>query len=236
MRTRRGPERGGPERHRDGDRRPPRHVISYLEDFLFPPERSRSQVKVLSGGERNRLLLARLFMRPSNLLVMDEPTNDLDAETLELLEDLLVEYPGTLLLVSHDREFLNNVVSSTMVFEGDGQVNEYAGGYDDWLSQRPKPAAAGARRGGAQARPAPARAQAERASIWKELEALPGRIEALEQELATLHQKLADPGFFKAGGDEVRRASERAEKIPPELETAYARWQELEQIRAAETG
>jgi ATP-binding cassette subfamily F protein uup len=122
----------------DGRRR---HVISYLEDFLFPPDRSRAKVRVLSGGERNRLLLARLFTKPSNLLVLDEPTNDLDADTLELLEDLLVEYTGTVLLVSHDRDFLNEVVSSTFVFEGGGRVTEYVGGYDDWVRQRPAAAA-----------------------------------------------------------------------------------------------
>ena len=219
----------------DGRRR---HVISYLEDFLFPPDRSRAKVRVLSGGERNRLLLARLFTKPSNLLVLDEPTNDLDADTLELLEDLLVEYTGTVLLVSHDRDFLNEVVSSTFVFEGGGRVTEYVGGYDDWVRQRPAAAAGDEEEAPAPPPPPPAAKPARKLSFKQkhELEQLPARIEQLEQELEALHQKLADPAFFKSAGDEVRRASERAEKIPPELETAYARWQELEQIRAEEAG
>jgi ATP-binding cassette subfamily F protein uup len=209
-----------------------RHVISYLEDFLFPPERSRSKVRVLSGGERNRLLLARLFTRPSNLLVLDEPTNDLDAETLELLEDLLVEYPGTVLLVSHDREFLNNVVSGTLVFEGDGQVTDFVGGYDDWLRQRAAPPPVEPARA---APPAPPKRPRKLSFKQRhELEALPGRIEALETELEALHQQLADPTFFKKPAAEVRVATERAEQIPHELEKAFALWQELEQIQPEE--
>ena len=219
----------------DGRRR---HVISYLEDFLFPPDRSRAKVRVLSGGERNRLLLARLFTRPANLLVLDEPTNDLDADTLELLEDLLVEFTGTVLLVSHDRDFLNEVVSSTFVFEGGGRVTEYVGGYDDWVRQRPAPATEEDDQAPPPAPPPVAKKPARKLTFKQkhELEQLPARIEQLEQELAVLHGKLADPGFFKTGGDDVRRATERAELIPPELETAYARWQELEQIRAEEAG
>ena len=209
-----------------------RHVISYLEDFLFPPERARSSAKVLSGGERNRLLLARLFTRPFNVLVMDEPTNDLDAETLELLEDLLVEHPGTLLLVSHDRAFLNNVVSSTLVFEGDGRVTEYAGGYDDWLRQRPASAAPAP---AAPAEPAPAAVKkpAPKLSnkLLRELEILPGRIEAMEQELKVLERILADPAFFKKPGAEVRQATDRHELLTGEIEAAMARWEELESMR-----
>jgi ATP-binding cassette subfamily F protein uup len=208
-----------------------RHVISYLEDFLFPPERSRSAAKVLSGGERNRLLLARLFTRPFNVLVMDEPTNDLDADTLELLEDLLVEHEGTLLLVSHDREFINNVVTSTLVFEGDGRVSEYAGGYDDWLRQRPAVAAAPA----PASEPAPAapKKPAPKLSnkLLRELEFLPGRIEAMEKELKDLEQILADPAFFKKPVAEVRQATDRHELLQGEIEAAMARWAELETMR-----
>ncbi len=208
-----------------------RHVISYLEDFLFPPERSRSAAKVLSGGERNRLLLARLFTRPFNVLVMDEPTNDLDADTLELLEDLLVEHEGTLLLVSHDREFINNVVTSTLVFEGDGRVSEYAGGYDDWLRQRPAVAAAPA----PASEPAPAapKKPAPKLSnkLLRELELLPGRIEAMEKELKDLEQILADPAFFKKPVAEVRQATDRHELLQGEIEAAMARWAELETMR-----
>ena len=162
-----------------------RHVISYLQDFLFTPDRARTPARVLSGGERNRLLLARLFTKPANVLVMDEPTNDLDAETLDLLEDLLVEYQGTLLLVSHDRDFLDNVVTSTLVFEGDGRIGDYVGGYADWVREKEKAAAAkeaGAARAEAP-QPAVAKAKAARKLTNKErgeLEKLPGQIEAIE--------------------------------------------------------
>ncbi len=205
-----------------------RHVISYLEDFLFPPERSRTNIKVLSGGERNRLLLARLFTRPSNVLVLDEPTNDLDAETLELLEDLLVEYSGTLLLVSHDREFLNNVVTETLVFEGEGKITEYVGGYDDWLRQRP---AMPAPEEAAKPAPPPPKAKPKKLSMkqQKELETLPAHIEALEAELAELDRRLADPAFFKKPADEVRKATDRYAAIPVELDAAIAKWAELEE-------
>jgi ABC transport system ATP-binding/permease protein len=212
----------------DGRRR---HVIGYLEDFLFPPERSRARVRVLSGGERNRLLLARLFTRPSNLLVLDEPTNDLDAETLELLEDLLVEYPGTVLLVSHDREFLNDVVSETLVFEGEGRVTEYVGGYDDWVRQRPAPPPV-ERAAAPEPPPAPKRARKISFKQRKELEEMPGRIVALETELAELQQQMSAPEFFKSPPEEVRRVADRAAQIPPELEAAFALWQELDQIQA----
>ena len=211
-----------------------RHILGYLEDFLFPPERARTKVRVLSGGERNRLLLARLFTKPSNLLVLDEPTNDLDAETLELLEDLLVEYSGTILLVSHDREFVNNVVSDTLVFEGDGRVTDYVGGYDDWLRQRPAPEAAMAvTPHDTAALPVAATPRMSRFKARQELAALPGRIEQLDAELAAVHQQMTAPDFFKAAPDELRRLSERAAQIPRELEAAYALWQELEQSHTA---
>ena len=178
-----------------------RNVISYLQDFLFAPDRSRTPAGVLSGGERNRLLLARLFTKPANVLVMDEPTNDLDAETLDLLEDLLVEYQGTLLLVSHDREFLDNVVTSTLVFEGAGHIGDYVGGYADWLRQRAAAAPQAAAVPGPPARRDPvAPRQARRKLTNKErgeLEAMPARIERLEREQAELAGKLADPVFYK---------------------------------------
>lgn len=211
-----------------------RHVISYLEDFLFEPARARTPIRALSGGERNRLLLARLFTKPANVLVLDEPTNDLDAETLELLEDLLVEFGGTVLLVSHDRAFLNEVCTSLLVFEGDGVVSEYVGGYDDWQKERAaravaekvKPAARVATSADPAAMPKKARklSNKERA----ELEALPARIETLEKEQGELTGRLADPAFFKQGGAEVARATQRLEVIEADLAKAYARWTELE--------
>jgi ATP-binding cassette subfamily F protein uup len=201
-----------------------RNVISYLQDFLFEPGRARTPARVLSGGERNRLLLARLFTKPANVLVLDEPTNDLDAETLELLEDLLVEFGGTLLLISHDREFLDNVVTSTLVFEGDGRIEEYVGGYTDWREQQrrteEKPA-----------KSAPAAGQAVRkpgAKERKELEALPARIEALEREQAELAGKMADPKFYKGDAARVQAARSRLEAIEREQAAAFARWEELE--------
>jgi ABC transport system ATP-binding/permease protein len=213
-----------------------RHVISYLEDFLFDPTRARTPIKALSGGERNRLLLARLFTKPANVLVLDEPTNDLDAETLELLEDLLVEFGGTVLLVSHDRAFLNEVCTSLLVFEGDGHFAEYIGGYDDWQRERAAKAAAlldasraPARErkesGGAAAAAKPRKlSNKERA----ELEALPKKIEGLEAEQTKLTDTLADPAFFKKGGAEVGKATARLHDIEAELATHYARWSELE--------
>ena len=204
-----------------------KHVIGYLEEFLFSPERARSPVKVLSGGERSRLLLARLFARPSNVLVLDEPTNDLDIETLELIESLLVDYAGTVLLVSHDREFLNEVVTSTLVFEGDGAVNEYPGGYDDWLAQRklatsaPEPAKAAPEKPAARARKLGNRER-------KELQEIPGRITALESELEELHARMAQADFYKGAPGEIQAASARVGEIPAELDRFYARWVELD--------
>jgi ATP-binding cassette subfamily F protein uup len=211
-----------------------RHVISYLKDFLFTPDRARSPVRTLSGGERNRLLFARLFTRPSNVLVLDEPTNDLDMETLELLEEQLLDYTGTILLVSHDRSFLNNVVTSTLVFEAGGVITEYAGGYDDWLRQRPRPAD---KKEPVRGRPSVKRREKKdqpRKLTFregKELEALPGRIERLEQEQKGLYEQMATPVFYRSPGDEISRARARVEELRQELEGAYERWEELESIR-----
>jgi ATP-binding cassette subfamily F protein uup len=214
-----------------GDRQ--RHVYGYLQDFLFTPERARTPVRILSGGERNRLLLAKLFTRSANVLVLDEPTNDLDLETLDLLEELLAEYRGTLFLVSHDRAFLNRVVTSTLVFEGNGRVADYVGGYDDWLRQRPeepKPVAA--------AKPARARPERERPRKLSfrergELEELPARIESLEGELAVLHEKLADPELYRERGEAVAGMRQRLAEVEKELESCFARWQELETLAGA---
>ena len=211
-----------------------KHIIGYLQDFLFSPERARAPITRLSGGERNRLLLAKLFAQPSNLLVMDEPTNDLDVETLELLEELLTDYKGTLLLVSHDREFLDNVVSSTLVLEGNAQVGEYIGGYSDWLRQRPAAAAAiaaAAAKPGLVRNDAPAAAPQKRKLSFKdqrELEQLPLRIEQLEREIAAHGEAMAAPDFFKQGAAAIAKANEAVAKLQSELDTAYARWTELD--------
>jgi len=211
-----------------------RHVISYLQDFLFSPERCRTPVHVLSGGEKNRLLLAKLFIRPANVLVLDEPTNDLDAETLELLETLLFEYQGTLLLVSHDRAFLNNVVTSTLIFEGQGQVIEYVGGYDDWLIQRPQ-------------------SEQERLSVKKpcnkpasetrhlkarklgfmekrELKELPLKIDAFEAKQKEMYATMSDPMFYKKEKEEITRVQTHLAELEDEIKTAYLRWEALENI------
>jgi ATP-binding cassette subfamily F protein uup len=213
-----------------------RHVISYLEDFLFEPDRARTPIKALSGGERNRLLLARLFTKPCNVLVLDEPTNDLDAETLELLEDLLVEFGGTLLLVSHDRAFLNEVCTSLLVFEGDGKITEYLGGYDDWQRERTAKAAALAaadertKRAAREAATSASEPKVRKLSNKEraELEALPKTIETLEAEQLLLTAKLADPLFFKKPAAEVTRATARLHEIEGLLAAAYVRWAELE--------
>ena len=207
-----------------------RHVISYLQDFLFTPEQVRAPLRTLSGGERSRGLLARLFCRPSNLLVLDEPTNDLDVETLELLEELLLDYRGTLLLVSHDRAFIDAVVTSTLVFEGDGRVAEYVGGYSDWLRQRPPPEPVrvpAANAAPAKPRPKPA-ARKLGYREQRELAELPKRIEALEAEQAELHAALADPARYRDGGDGARDLAARLRGVEAELAAAYARWEALE--------
>ncbi len=211
-----------------------RHVISYLQDFLFTADRARTPARVLSGGERNRLLLARLFTRPANVLVMDEPTNDLDAETLDLLEDLLVEYSGTLLLVSHDRAFLDEVVTSTLVLEGGGRVGEYVGGYSDWLRHRPPARPAGAP--APKAAPPPKQARALSAKEAKDLAALPGRIEALEREQAELAAKLGDPVLYKKDPQAFQAAKGRLEEVEEAHAAAYARWEELEALQAGGRG
>jgi ATP-binding cassette subfamily F protein uup len=211
-----------------------RHVIGYLQDFLFSPERARTPVRILSGGERNRLLLAKLFTKTSNVLVMDEPTNDLDSETLDLLEELLVEYSGTLLLVSHDREFLNNVVTGTIVLSGNGELREYVGGYDDWLQQACiETASARVEAKPVQAKP---RQQSERPRKLsykeeRELEALPERIATLEEEQESLHARLSDPEFYKNQGPGGAALNLRLEEIEAELETLLVRWEELEAIK-----
>lgn len=209
-----------------------RHIIGYLQDFLFSPERSRSPVRILSGGERNRLLLAKLFTKPSNVLIMDEPTNDLDTETLELLEELLFDYPGTLFLVSHDRAFLNNVVTSTLVFEGQGHIGEYVGGYDDWLRQRrlPEPPIKAEKIKAERPKPARERRQTLSFKQQRELEALPHQIEALEAEQKNLYQAMSDPSFYQQTGDEIAGAKVRLEVLEQEIEIACLRWEELESL------
>ena len=208
-----------------------RHIISYLSDFLFTPAQVRTPVKSLSGGERNRLLLARLFSQPANLLVMDEPTNDLDLETLELLEELLMDYGGTLLLVSHDRAFLDNVVTSSLVFEGQGRIREFVGGYSDWLRQRPSVASEGPKPAIAKSTAALPRARSAAKLSYKELrelEQLPEQIETLEGEQVQLHQITADPDFYRQDPAEITRVLDRLKALEEQLETAYHRWEELE--------
>jgi ABC transport system ATP-binding/permease protein len=213
-----------------------KHIISYLQDFLFTPDRARSPVRALSGGERNRLLLARLFSQPSNLLVLDEPTNDLDVETLELLEELILDYSGTVLLVSHDRAFLNAVATRSLVFEGGGRVRDVAGGYDDWL--RESRAAEGATPAPTPGAPAPRPAQAVLAppgrlsnAEKRELDKLPAQIEALESEQAEWGRRMAEPAFFAQDPGEIARAQQRLRQIETELAGAYQRWEQLEAQR-----
>ncbi|MDO1529505.1 ATP-binding cassette domain-containing protein [Fulvimonas sp. R45] len=239
-----------------------KHIVGYLQDFLFSPERARAPITRLSGGERNRLLLAKLFAQPSNLLVMDEPTNDLDVETLELLEELLADYPGTLLLVSHDRAFLDNVVTSTLVLEGDGKVGEYVGGYSDWLRQRPAttrhpgegrasaeraehpqggpkganeashPAATMPPRAAPSPDSGPRRSDEPKRKLSykdaRELEQLPARIEQLEADIATRSEAMNDPAFYQQDSTAIVQANEALAKLQAELDTAYARWAELD--------
>lgn len=218
------------------------HVIGYLQDFLFTPDRARQPVKSLSGGERNRLLLARLFTQPANLLVLDEPTNDLDADTLDLLEDLLIEFTGTVLVVSHDRAFLNNLVTSVLAFEGNGVVNEYVGGYDDWVRQRPRPLAAedaiqqttDKTSSAALVRPA-SEEKARKLSYkeQKELEKLPVSIEALEQQIASLSEEMLQPVFYQQPRDQSTRIEAQLAEYQKQLETAYERWETLESLQKA---
>jgi len=209
-----------------------RHVIGYMKDFLFPPERIDSPVTSLSGGERNRLLLARIFTQPANMLVLDEPTNDLDVETLELLEELLMEFEGTLLLVSHDRAFLDNVVTSTIVFEGEGRVREYVGGYQDWLRQRPvdagKEAGSDKIATGPPVKPKPRNKTKLSYHEQRELAALPSRIEELEQEQERLERRISDSAFYKQDRTAITGTLSELERIRRQVEQAYERWQELE--------
>jgi ATP-binding cassette subfamily F protein uup len=215
-----------------------RHVTGYLQDFLFPPDRGRTPVRALSGGERNRLLLARLFTRRFNLLVLDEPTNDLDIETLDLLEELLLEFSGTLLVVSHDRAFLDNVVTSTLVLEGGGRVGEYVGGYSEWVRQR-KEAEAPAPVAPPPKRPAPgaaARSTRPRKLTFKEtseLKELPGRIDALEQERDGVHVSLSDPALLR-DRSAVAEARSRLAAIEAEIAESMQRWEALETIAAGD--
>ncbi|MEO4182687.1 ATP-binding cassette domain-containing protein [Acinetobacter pittii] len=217
-----------------------RHIYSYLQDFLFSPERARTPVKALSGGERNRILLAKLLLKPSNLIVMDEPTNDLDMVTLELLEEMLSEYKGTLLLISHDRAFMDNVVTSTWVFDGKGNIAEYIGGYQDYLQQRPDDKVVDQK---SDVKKAQAKAEAEKAAAQsnvkkvklsykdqRELEQLPAEIEKLEVEQGELSDKLADGSWFVSNADEATKASQRLAEIEEILLEKLERWDELEQM------
>ncbi|HOZ06447.1 MAG TPA: ATP-binding cassette domain-containing protein, partial [Arenimonas sp.] len=215
-----------------------KHVMGYLQDFLFSPDRARAPITKLSGGERNRLLLAKLFAKPSNLLVMDEPTNDLDVETLELLEEILADYPGTLILVSHDRAFLDNVVTSTLVMEGNGRIGEYIGGYVDWLRQRPGNNTSNA----SFAKPVevvkavltkvePATPAKRKLSFKeaKELEALPLKIEELENTIAGMTAQMAEPSFYsKNNAAAITEFNSKMAALQVELDATYARWQLLE--------
>jgi len=210
----------------------PRHVVGYLLDYLFSPERIMAPVSSLSGGERNRLLLAKLFVIPSNVLVLDEPTNDLDAETLELLEDRLIDYKGTILLVSHDREFLNNVVTSTIVFEGEGRLMEYVGGYDDWLRQRTEQGKSSAPKEQKQKREkVPKEKDKLSFKETQELESLPQIIEALEEEKKRLTQTLNSSEFYvNRDRDKICAANDRLGAVEKKLDESYCRWDELENM------
>ena len=211
-----------------------KHTISYLQDFLFSPDRCHTPVYILSGGEKNRLMMAKLFTRPANVLVMDEPTNDLDAETLELLEDLLFQYTGTLLLVSHDRAFINNVVTSTLVFENNGRITEYAGGYDDWLTQRIEekehPLTPAKPEKKPKAKPKNGKAQKLGYMEKRELEGLPKKIEQLEKEQKELFATLSDPELFKKDKQIISDVQSRLALVESEIEKAYERWEILEGI------
>jgi len=208
----------------------PRHIYGYLQDFLFTPDRARTPVRVLSGGEKNRLLLAKMFTQPANLLILDEPTNDLDMETLDLLEELLLDYQGTVLLVSHDRSFLNNVVTNSLIFDGTGQIKEVIGGYDDWLTLQPEKISPTKK---TREKPALRKERPRKLSFKEkqELENLPLQIDDLETEQAELHEKMADQTLYKEGdGTLITTMKERLAKIEITLEADYQRWEELDQI------
>ncbi|EAS48023.1 ABC transporter ATP-binding protein [marine gamma proteobacterium HTCC2207] len=209
-----------------------RHVISYLQDFLFSPDRCRQPVSALSGGERNRLLLAKLFTRPSNILVLDEPTNDLDIDTLDLLEELLIDYKGTVLLVSHDRSFLNNVVTSTLVFEGNAVIKQYIGGYDDWLRQRKAEQAATTTKPAATATKASSKTDAKvkkrSYKVQRELDQLPAEIERLETEIGALSEQMNQPDFYQAERSVTAAIEKNLATVQEQLNHCYQRWEELE--------
>ncbi|MFK7770090.1 MAG: ATP-binding cassette domain-containing protein [Mariniblastus sp.] len=221
-----------------------KHVLGYLQDFLFAPDRARTQVKFLSGGERNRILLAKLFAKPANVIVLDEPTNDLDAETLELLEEKLVGFQGTVLMVSHDRSFLNNVVTSTIVFEEDG-LNEYVGGYDDWQHQTAskRPSAVAKKKGKSKKGSKNSKGGSNKSTDdkprklnfneKKELEKLPGQIETLEAKISEMHTAMGQPGFYQKPKEEIAEVQDKLSKLDAELKTIYARWEVLEELAAA---
>jgi len=229
-----------------------KHVMSYLGDFLFAPARAQSPVSSLSGGERARLLLARLFARPANVLVLDEPTNDLDIETLELLETLLQDYAGTVLLISHDRAFLNNVVTQTIAFEGNGRWRDYPGGFDDWLAQRPASAVAttaqpskskttlgvenkAGNKASTKVNPTP---RSARLSNWerRELDTLPDAISTLEAEQSDLSARLTDGTLYRDAPEEVAAINARSQAIEAELLEKLERWEQLEKRREAQRG
>jgi ATP-binding cassette subfamily F protein uup len=207
-----------------------RHVFGYLDDFLFPAERAQAKVKMLSGGERNRLLLARLLTQPANVLVLDEPTNDLDLETLSVLESELIDFPGTILVVSHDRVFLENVVTSTWLFEGDGRVQEYVGTDFERWTRRAEPAAPNTRTRPGPKEPTEPKEPTKKLSFneQRELAALPAKLEALEDEARALKDRIAGPDFYKEGADSIRAAMARERELTAGIETLYSRWQELE--------
>jgi ATP-binding cassette subfamily F protein uup len=220
-----------------------RHVLSYLGDFLFSPQRARTPVKALSGGERARLLLAKLFSKPANLLVLDEPTNDLDVETLELLEEVLLTFKGTVLMVSHDRAFLDNVVTSTLVFEGEGKVREFVGGYQDWLRQGGSPRLLGvtdSKSGKAELATAVTAAEPVAAAempvakkklsykLQRELEALPGQIDAVESKMAVLTAEMAEPAFYQRPAEQTTAVIAQLESLQGELDGLLERWAELD--------
>ena len=217
-----------------------RHAISYLGDFLFSPERTRTPVKVLSGGEQNRAVLAKLFSEPANLLVLDEPTNDLDIETLELLEEILLNFGGTVLLVSHDRDFMDNVVTSLLVFEGDGIITEHAGSYSDWESRGNRLSAGSGKEGTRETASADASdpaVQTDNTAVktrklsykeQRELDALPEKIETLEQQQTSLESRISDPGFYEQSRDQIDETLAELTALQQELELAYERWTELD--------
>ena len=211
----------------------PRHIISYLQDFLFDPKQIQSPVSSLSGGEQNRLLLAKLFLKPANILVLDEPTNDLDVDTLELLEELLINFEGTVLLVSHDREFLNNIVTSCIAFEGNGRVREYVGGYDDWLEQRTPKEKKPVKKKKATSTGA-TESKAEKATKklsyndQRELDQLPALLESLESQIEALQEQFAQTDFYQQDAKLIAEAQDKHKQLESKLEQAYTRWEELE--------